>query len=166
MPPNGDDTQETGLMRSMLLVPRDSLTKFERATESKADAIIIDLKYSVVAGKKDEARKLTLHMLKSRPGPYQLYVGVNALDSGMTLTDLAAVMPGKPDGIVLPNSRGGDDVRHVATWLDALEATSGITVGGTRIVCLGTEAASSISGLGSYKGCSPRLAGLMWVRKT
>jgi citrate lyase subunit beta/citryl-CoA lyase len=162
MPPHGDDAQEAGLMRSMLFVPGDSPRKFEKASEGKADALIIDLEDSVVTDKKPEARGLTLAMLKSRPGSHQLYVRVNALDTGMTLTDLAAVMPGKPDGIVLPKSQGGDDVRLVATWLEALEAAAGITVGTTRIVCVATETASSIFGLGSYKGCSPRLAGLMW----
>ena len=149
-------------MRSMLFVPGDSPRKFEKASEGKADALIIDLEDSVVAEKKAEARTLTLQMLKGRPGPHQLYVRVNALDTGMTPADLAAVMPGRPDGIVLPKSQGGDDVRHVATWLEALEAASGIAIGATRIVCVATETAGSIFGLGSYKGCSPRLAGLMW----
>ena len=142
-------------MRSMLFVPGDSPRKFEKASEGKADALIIDLEDSVVTEKKPEARGLTLAMLKGSRGPHQLYVRVNALDTGMTLADLAAVMPGKPDGIVLPKSQGGDDVRQVATWLEALEAAAGITVGATRIVCVATETASSIFGLGSYKGCSP-----------
>ena len=149
-------------MRSLLFVPGDSPRKFEKASEGKADALIIDLEDSVVTEKKVEARALTLDMLKRQRGPHQLYVRVNALDTGMTLTDLATVMPGKPDGIVLPKSQGGDDVRQVATWLEALEAASGITIGTTRIVCVATETAGSIFGLGSYKGCSPRLAGLMW----
>ncbi|MBB4377676.1 citrate lyase subunit beta/citryl-CoA lyase [Bradyrhizobium sp. SBR1B] len=149
-------------MRSMLFVPGDSPRKFEKASEGKADALIIDLEDSVVTEKKAEARGLTLTMLKGRPGPHQLYVRVNALDTGITLADLAAVMPGKPDGIVLPKSQGGDDVRQVATWLEALEAAAGTELGSTRIVCVATETAGSIFGLGSYKGCSPRLAGLMW----
>ena len=149
-------------MRSMLFVPGDSPRKFEKASEGKADALIIDLEDSVVAEKKAEARALTLAMLKGRSKPHLLYVRVNALDTGLTLTDLAAVMPGRPDGIVLPKSQGGDDVRQVATWLEAFEAAAGIAIDTTRIVCVATETAGSIFGLGSYKNCSPRLAGLMW----
>ena len=149
-------------MRSMLFVPGDSPRKFEKASEGNADALIIDVEDSVVADKKDEARKLTLAMLKGRRGPHQLYVRVNALDTGMTLTDLAAVMPGVPDGIVLPKSSGSDDVRQLALWLDAFEAAAGSAAGSTRIVCVATETAGSIFGLGTYKNCSPRLAGLMW----
>ncbi|MFG3756236.1 aldolase/citrate lyase family protein, partial [Klebsiella pneumoniae] len=82
--------------------------------------------------------------------------------TGMTLQDLAAVMPAAPDGIVLPKCRGGDDVRQLAFWLDAFEAAAGARVGATRIVVVATETAGSVFGLGTYADCSPRLAGLMW----
>jgi citrate lyase subunit beta / citryl-CoA lyase len=162
MPPDGNDAQEAILMRSMLFVPGDSPRKFEKASEGRASALIIDLEDSVVAGKKEEARKLTLSMLRGRRGPHPLYVRVNALDTGMTLSDLAAVMSGVPDGIVLPKASGGDDVRRVALWLDAFEAAAGSKVGSTRIVVVATETAASVFGLGGYKDSSPRLAGLMW----
>lgn len=149
-------------MRSMLFVPGDSPRKFEKASQGKASALILDLEDSVVAEKKDEARKLTPTMLAGRRGPQQIYVRVNALDTGMTLEDLAAVMPAAPDGIVLPKSRGGDDVRKLSLWLDAFEAAAGLKPGSTRIAVVATETAESVFGLGSYKDCSPRLAGLMW----
>ncbi len=149
-------------MRSMLFVPGDSPRKFEKARQGNAGALILDLEDSVVAEKKDDARKLTLEMLKGSRGLHPRYVRVNALDTTMTLADLAAVMPGVPDGVVLPKSNGGDDVRQVALWLEAFEAAAGTAPGATRIVVVATETAASIFGLGSYKNCSPRLAGLMW----
>lgn len=149
-------------MRTMLFVPGDSPRKFEKASQGNASALIIDLEDSVVFDKKDEARKLTRMMLEGRCGPQQLYVRVNALDTDMTLQDLAAVMPAKPDGIVLPKSRGGGDVRKLALWLDAFEAAAGARTGSTRIVVVATETAESVFGLGTYKDSSPRLAGLMW----
>ncbi len=149
-------------MRSMLFVPGDSPRKFEKACQGKASALILDLEDSVVVEKKDEARKLTRAMLGGRRGPQQIYVRVNALDTGMTLDDLAAVMPAAPDGIVLPKSRGGDDVRKLALWLEAFEAAAGSKPDTTRIVVVATETAESIFGLGTYKDSSPRLAGLMW----
>jgi citrate lyase subunit beta/citryl-CoA lyase len=149
-------------MRTMLFVPGDSPRKFEKAATSKASALILDLEDSVVPDKKDEARGLTRTMLSShRDGP-KLYVRVNALDTAMTLQDLAAVMPAAPDGIVLPKCRSGDDVHHLALWLDAFEAAAGTKPGTTRIVVVATETAASVFGLGTYKDCSPRLAGLMW----
>lgn len=149
-------------MRTMLFVPGDSPRKFEKASQGNASALIIDLEDSVVPDKKAEARGLTRTMLAGRRDGQQLYVRVNALDTGMTLQDLAAVMPGAPDGIVLPKSRSGDDVRHLALWLDAFEAAAGTKAGSTQIVVVATETAASVFGLGSYKDCSPRLAGMMW----
>jgi citrate lyase subunit beta/citryl-CoA lyase len=124
--------------------------------------LILDLEDSVVPDKKDEARGLTRTMLGGQRGGQQLYVRVNALDTGMTLQDLAAVTPAAPDGIVLPKCRSGDDVRHLAMWLDAFEAAAGTKAGSTQIVVVATETAASVFGLGSYKDCSPRLAGMMW----
>jgi citrate lyase subunit beta / citryl-CoA lyase len=149
-------------MRSMLFVPGDSPRKFEKASQGNASALILDLEDSVVANKKPEARGLTRTMLDARRNGQQLYVRVNALDTGLTLDDLAAIMPARPDGIVLPKSRGGDDVRNVSLWLDAFEAAAGSKPGSTRIVVVATETAEAMFGLGSYKDASPRLAGLMW----
>jgi citrate lyase subunit beta / citryl-CoA lyase len=149
-------------MRSMLFVPGDSPRKFEKASQGNASALILDLEDSVVLDKKVEARGTTRDMLLSQRGTQQLYVRVNALDTGLTLADLAAVMPGRPDGIVLPKSRGGDDSRKLSLWLDAFEAAAGTTPGSTRIVVVATETAEAMFGLGSYKDSSPRLAGLMW----
>ena len=149
-------------MRSMLFVPGDSPRKFEKASTSNASALILDLEDSVAADKKVEARGLTRAMLSGPRQSPQLYVRVNALDTGMTLQDLAAVMPAAPDGVVLPKSHGGDDIRQLSHWLDAFEAAAGSQAGSTRIVAVATETAASVFGLGGYKNSSPRLAGLMW----
>jgi citrate lyase subunit beta / citryl-CoA lyase len=149
-------------MRSMLFVPGDSPRKFEKAGQTSASALILDLEDSVVADKKAEARGLTRTMLNGQRSGPELYVRVNALDTGMTLQDLAAVMPAAPNGIVLPKSRGGDDVRQLALWLDAFEAAAGSDPGSTRVVVVATETAASVFGLGTYKDSSPRLTGLMW----
>jgi citrate lyase subunit beta / citryl-CoA lyase len=162
MPPNGIDASEAHLMRSMLFVPGDSPRKFEKASQCKASALILDLEDSVVPDRKEEARGLTRAMLSGgRSGP-RLYVRINALDTDTSLRDLAAVMPAAPDGIVLPKSQSGDDVRRLSLWLEAFEAAAGTVPGSTRIVVVATETAGSIFGLGTYKDSSARLEGLMW----
>jgi citrate lyase subunit beta / citryl-CoA lyase len=162
MPPDGIDAPKARLMRSMLFVPGDSPRKFDKASRCKASALILDLEDSVVPDRKEEARGLTRAMLSGgRSGP-RLYVRVNALDTDMTLRDLAAVMPAAPDGIVLPKSQSGDDVRRLSLWLEAFEAAAGTEPGSTRIVVVATETAGSIFGLGTYKDSSARLEGLMW----
>lgn len=150
------------MTRSLLFVPGDSLRKFTRAREGAADALILDLEDSVAASAKEAARGVTAQMLREPRGRQQMLVRVNALDTGLTLGDLAAVMPAAPDGIVLPKCTGPADVAQLAHYLDAFEAAAGTAAGRTRIIAIATETAGSLFTLGTYGGCSPRLAGLVW----
>lgn len=150
------------MMRSFLFVPGDSARKFEKARGGNADALIIDLEDSVSAEAKEAARIATRAMLETSRTAQKWFVRVNALDTGMTLADLAAVMPLRPDGIVLPKCASAADVEKLASYLDAFEAASQLEHGLTRIVAVATETAESIFGLSSYKNASPRLWGLMW----
>ncbi len=149
-------------MRSLLFVPGDSARKFEKARLTPADALILDLEDSVAEDRKDEARAVTRAMLDGDRGAQTIYVRVNALDTGRTLGDLAAALPGKPDGIMLPKCELGDDAAKVAAWLDGVEAASGLPVGATRIIAIATETAKALLGLDTYLRAGPRLAGLMW----
>lgn len=151
------------MIRSMLFVPGDSARKFESAMRTAADSLIIDLEDSVASGRKAQARHDTLEMLRA-PHPHSkvLFVRINALDTGMTLADLAAVMPGRPYGIVLPKCQGADDVKKLSLYLDAFEAAAGLPAGSTRILAIATETAQSLFGLGTYAAGGPRLWGLMW----
>lgn len=150
------------MMRSFLFVPGDSARKFDKARGSAADALILDLEDSVSAEAKEAAREATRTMLAAPRGGPRLFVRVNALDTGLTLGDLAAVMPLAPDGIVLPKSGGGEDVRRLAHYLDAFEAAAGRAVGATEIVAVATETAEALFSLAGYKGASSRLWGIMW----
>jgi citrate lyase subunit beta/citryl-CoA lyase len=149
-------------MRSFLFVPGDSARKFESAKKTAADALILDLEDSVAPDQKAAARTITRGMLDSRKAGQKLFVRVNALDTGLTLADLAAVMPGRPDGIVLPKCAGAADVNRLALYLDAFEAASGIEAESTRIVVVATETAQAVLKLHDYEGASPRLWGMMW----
>src|SRR3978361_423201 len=131
-------------MRSFLFVPGDSLRKFESAKKTAADALILDLEDSIAPDQKVIARGITRGMLDARNPGQKIYIRVNALDTGMTLGDLAAVMPGRPDGIVVPQIAGAADVNHLALYLDAFEAESGIEQGVTRIGVGGTVQAGGV----------------------
>jgi citrate lyase subunit beta/citryl-CoA lyase len=150
------------MIRSLLFVPGDSLRKFERASEGSSDALILDLEDSVAPSGKQTARTVTSQMLGRPRGRQLLYVRINALDTGLALADLAAVMPASPDGIVLPKCTCASDVVRLGHYLDAFEAASGAVSGKTRILAIATETADSLFSLGSYRGCSPRLWGMLW----
>lgn len=149
-------------MRSILFVPGDSERKFARAADGPADALILDLEDSVAPSNKPAARGITRSMLAAPRGRQQRWVRVNALDTGLTLADLAAVMPGRPHGITLPKCDGAAQVRQLSLWLDAFEAANDLAPGSTQIMAIATETANSLFGLGSYAEAGPRLMGLMW----
>jgi citrate lyase subunit beta / citryl-CoA lyase len=149
-------------MRSFLFVPGDSLRKFESAKKTAADALILDLEDSIAPEGKANARAITRQMLDARNPVQKVYIRINALDTDMTLGDLAAVIPGRPDGIVLPKCAGAADVNKLALYLDAFEAASGMAHGSTRIVTVASETARAVIKLMDFENMSPRLWGMMW----
>ena len=150
-------------MRSLLFIPADSDRKLSKGAASGADALILDLEDAVASENKPAARRMTLDYLKTGRSPEQkIVVRINALDTGLTTTDLAAIVAGKPDAVLLPKSGGGHDIRTVDNYLSALEAREGIEPGFVGIYAVATETAGAMFGLGTYAGASPRLRGLMW----
>ena len=92
-----------------------------------------------------------------------MFVRINGLDTPDALADLAAVVAGKPFGVMLPKSSCGNDVRRISWYLEALEARDGIAAGSIRILPIVTETAGSMFGLGSYAHPAiPRLFGMLW----
>jgi citrate lyase subunit beta/citryl-CoA lyase len=148
-------------MRSLLFVPGDDERKIAKGLGSTADALILDLEDAVAPARKGAAREICAKALQSANTTKKLFVRVNALDTGQTPADLAAVMPGRPYGIVLPKCRGSDDARLVGQYLSTLEAREGIESGATRILPIATENGASMFGLGSYAGIE-RLCGIFW----
>jgi citrate lyase subunit beta / citryl-CoA lyase len=149
-------------MRSLLFVPADSDKKLAKSLGAGADILLLDLEDSVALGRKDIARGMVRDFLKGRPADARAFVRINPWSTALAAPDLDAVMPGRPDGIMLPKSAGGDDVRALDRELARLEQKHGLAAGSTRILPIATETAQALFTLGTYPGSSPRLAGLMW----
>lgn len=149
-------------MRSLLFVPADSPRKIAKSLDTEADALILDLEDAVAPQRKEVARALAREALQRERCGKRLFVRVNAFDTGLLLQDLAAVMAGRPDGIVLPKCAGGAQVQLLAHMLDGVEAALALPPGGTCIVAVATETAQAVLSMASYQGCSERLWGLMW----
>src|SRR5689334_19043103 len=116
-------------MRSLLFVPADSAKKLDKAMTSGADALIIDLEDSIALDGKARARESAAAFLKETVAvaqrPY-LLVRVNSLQTGLTDADLDAVVPAKPDAIMLPKAEGGTSVVHADAKLAVREALAGL----------------------------------------
>lgn len=150
-------------MRSLLFVPADSEKKLERALQSAADVLILDLEDSVAPTRKAVARQIcTEFMTAHGDASARFYVRVNALSSGLINDDLAAVMPARPAGIMLPKAEGGQDVAQLSMKLRVHEAENGIADGATAILPIITETARGVFSAGTYAQASARLSGITW----
>jgi len=143
-------------LRSLLFVPGDRPDRMLKAAGTAADALILDLEDSVTADRKDFARCAVADFLGRAVRPQPLFVRINPLGSRLADDDLAAVIGGGPDGIVLPKSESGALVGELAARLQALGDDRAL------ILPIATETPAAVFGLGSYAGVSPRLCGLTW----
>ena len=153
------------IIRSWLFVPGDSERKMEKAADNVADALILDLEDSVSNDRQQIAREMTCAYLQGRSdrARQQLWVRINPLDTELSLPDLAAVMPGRPDGICLPKVYSAKDVNTLCHYLSALEAREGIEKGATKILCVATETAASLLTFHTYlENVTKRLVAMTW----
>jgi len=149
-------------LRSLLFVPGDSERKLSRAPQSGADALILDLEDSVVPANRPLARRQTRDFLESTGSvEFRRYVRINPLSSGVALDDLAAVVGGRPDGILLPKC-DPEDLKTLDHYLSALETVSTFPPGGIRVIAIATETPAAIFALGGYRGVSQRLEAITW----
>jgi citrate lyase subunit beta/citryl-CoA lyase len=148
--------------RSWLFVPGDSERKMQKATDSATDIVLIDLEDAVATENKIAARQSVHDFIAANPGQRaRLWVRINPFDGPYTLGDLAAIMPARPGGIMLPKVYGRAEVDKLDHCLSALEVANGIEEGSTPVIVLITETAESMFRTGDYKG-APRVVALSW----
>src|SRR6185295_4615903 len=94
-------------LRSLLFVPGDQSDRMEKALGAGADALILDLEDAVTPDRKKEARACVAKFLSREPRHVRRFVRINPLGGGLAEADLAAIIAGRPDGIVLPKAEGG-----------------------------------------------------------
>jgi citrate lyase subunit beta/citryl-CoA lyase len=150
-------------VRSWLFAPGDSERKMAKAAASPADIVLLDLEDAVTAEEKPKARAMISAFLTAQPEEERsrLWVRINPLDGPHALADLAAVIPARPGGIMLPKSRGRGDAELLDHYLSALEVSAGIGRGSTKVIVLVTETAEGMFTTGTYKG-APRVIALSW----
>lgn len=152
-------------LRCFLFVPADSERKLAKAEGLAADALILDLEDSVNQANLPKARVMAReHLAQSRGKArrQQLWVRINPLDTEFSLPDLAAIMPGAPDGIILPKTFTAADAVKLDHMLSALEAREDIPLGQTKILVVATETARSLFTMEGFIGASARIYGMTW----
>ncbi|MFC3172664.1 HpcH/HpaI aldolase/citrate lyase family protein [Novosphingobium bradum] len=144
-------------LRSLLFVPGDRPDRMRKALNSGADALILDLEDSVAPEGKPAARETVAAFLaEARGGAVRLFVRVNPLDGGLTDADLDAVLPARPDGLMLPKAEGAASIRDLDGRMRERGDASGV------ILPIATETPRALFLLGEFGAVRERLAGLTW----
>ena len=102
--------------RAMLFVPGDSERKLAKALGTGADALILDLEDSVAPENRPAGRAIVRAALEA-PRTKGAWVRISPVGTADALADLATIVGGRPDGIVLPKADGDADVRRLETEL-------------------------------------------------
>ncbi len=139
-------------LRTLLFVPADRPERFAKAAASGADAIILDLEDSVALGAKPAGREAVAAFLP-QPRAVPVLVRVNPLGSGLTEADLAAALPGRPDGVMLPKAEGAASIAELRAMMAGIDVP---------ILPIATETPAAVFQLGSYASCRDALLGLTW----
>ncbi len=149
-------TPSSARLRTPLFAPGDQPRKVEKALASAADAVILDLEDAVVAANKAAAREAVAALLPRLSRP-RVFVRVNPRDSEEYLADLAAIVPGRPAGVMLPKCAGPEDLIALDHHLESLEASAGSPIGGLAVLALVTETAASVRRLDDYGALPARV---------
>lgn len=149
------------MSRSFLFVPADSKRKLEKAADSNADALIIDLEDSVASSERTGARKIASGFVSGHRDR-NVWVRINPLDTEDALADLRELMPAGPAGIVLPKPQSAKDAIQLAKLLDVFEQESELPQGQTQIMPIAMEQPAALFHLHEYINATPRLAGITW----
>ena len=139
------------MRRSMLFLPGNTPNILINGGYLGADALIFDLEDAVSPDEKDAARILVRSALSALDlGRCEVIVRINSLDTAFWTKDLDAIVPCRPDWIMLPKTARAEDVQQVDAYLTALEEKLGFAPLTVRLMplietALGVENAFAIA---------------------
>lgn len=123
------------LIRTALFVPGNRPERIEKALDSGADAIIIDLEDAVPRNRKEETRTLVREAILKYKG-HSIIIRVNSLNSGFLERDLEEVVVKDLSCIILPKVDTSSDIKEINRLLVAREEKKGIPIGAITVVPL------------------------------
>jgi citrate lyase beta subunit len=108
--------------RCLLFMPGDDLKKIQKGIGLGVDAVVMDLEDGVALNRKAEARATIATALRDLEfGRSERMVRLNPIGSGFEHDDLTAVLPYRPDSLMLPKIERAEQVQ----WIDQqLEGTN------------------------------------------
>ena len=148
------------MRRSMLFVPGNNPKMMTSCGFFGADAIIFDLEDAVSPDEKDAARLLVKYAVKNvERCRSEIIVRVNAADTPLFAQDLEAIVPQKPDYIMLPKTASRQTVRDCDAAIGEIERCCGMEPGTISLIAL-IETALGVENAFEIAAASPRVRAL------
>ena len=139
------------MLRSMLFLPGNNPNMLINGNCLGADSVIFDLEDAVAPAEKDAARILVRNTMRYMDfGTCGRIVRINSIDTPYWKKDLDAILPYKPDLILLPKTSCAADMQEADRYITELEEKLGLpsnTVGLMALIetAMGVENAFSIA---------------------
>ena len=148
------------MRRSMLFLPGNNPNMLINGNCLGADAVIFDLEDAVSPAEKDAARILVRNTMRYMDfHGCEIIVRINSIDTPYWKADLDAVLPYKPNLILLPKTGTASDALEVDAYMAQVEARTGLEQGSIGLMPL-IETAMGVENAFSIASCSKRVKAL------
>jgi citrate lyase beta subunit len=133
--------------RALLYMPGDDWKKITKALTLGVDCICMDMEDGVAVSRKAEARATIAKALQELNfGKSEKLARINAVGSGREKDDIAAVLPYRPDGIVIPKVESLEQIQWADDLIAGAELKYGWPLNSIRML-VGVETAKGILNL-------------------
>lgn len=133
--------------RALLYMPGDNWKMITKSITLGVDSICMDMEDGAAVNKKAEARATIVKALQELDfGDSEKLARINSVGSGWEQDDIEAVLPHRPDGIVIPKVESFEDIEWVNKIIEAAELKHGWPINSIRIL-IGVETAKGILNL-------------------
>jgi citrate lyase beta subunit len=145
-----------------MYVPGSDWAKLEKAAGLALDCACLDLEDGVAPERKEEARTNVVRALGELDfGDTERLVRINEAGSGPADADLDAILPARPDGIVLPKVSNPDQVRAVSQKIAVAEQAQNLPLDSIALL-VQIESALGLVNLKEIAGADERLDALIF----
>lgn len=148
--------------RAILYVPGNEARKIEKAITLGADSVCLDLEDGVAPNRKDKARESIAHAFRTLDfGASEKLGRINGIGTGFENDDLEALVPARPDGIVVPKVNEADELRWVSARIGAIEQREKIAPGSIALIGM-IESARGLVNVAQIANADPRLQAIIF----
>jgi len=147
--------------RALLYMPGDNWKMITKSITLGVDSICMDMEDGTAINKKAEARATIAKALQELDfGESEKLARINSVGSGWEKDDIDAVLPYRPDGIVIPKVESFEQVDWASQIIETAELKYGWQLNSVRVV-IGVETARGILNLKEI-AAHPRLDGIIF----